>query len=453
MNDTTTQGELNPSELLDRAPMQSRQWLIVLLCIGLMALDGYDVLAISFALPGMTAEWGLSNALKGIILPLELLGMAVGAIFMGSLADNKGRKPVILISLVIVTTGMLVAGLAPNVYILGIARVFTGIGVGGILATSAPTASDFCNAKNRAFAVVLVAGGYSLGIYLGATFLSPLLKTFDWRVTFYLGAAVGAVFIPVIYFFIPETISHLTRSRCDGALDKIRKTFQTLGHTPPENMGKVINETKEIISPLSLFKPGIALVTTILVIAYFGNIATYYYFVKWLPSLTTDLGYTASEASSILGIVSLGGVVGSIGVSIVSRFMSIKPLMIIILLLGGTGVAIFPYVMSSLLHMKVLGFATGLCVFAALAGFFGLFAICYPPKLLAAGTGLVIGIARGGAILGPLIPGLLFTAGLGLEAVAIIMAIGSLLAGITVIFLPRYRSGGNNKQNFETAKS
>jgi len=230
MNDTTTQGELNPSELLDRAPMQSRQWLIVLLCIGLMALDGYDVLAISFALPGMTAEWGLSNALKGIILPLELLGMAVGAIFMGSLADNKGRKPVILISLVIVTTGMLVAGLAPNVYILGIARVFTGIGVGGILATSAPTASDFCNAKNRAFAVVL-----------------------DWRVTFYLGAAVGAVFIPVIYFFIPETISHLTRSRCDGALDKIRKTFQTLGHTPPENMGKVINETKEIISPLSLF--------------------------------------------------------------------------------------------------------------------------------------------------------------------------------------------------------
>jgi len=181
-------------------------------------------------------------------------------------------------------------------------------------------------------------------------------------------------------------------------------------------------------------------VTTIMVIAYFGNIATYYYFVKWLPTIATDIGYSKSEASSILGMISLGGVFGSIGVSIVSRFMSIKPLMIAVLILSGIGVAVFPYFAESLVQMKIVGFATGLCIFGAISGFFGLWAISFPPKLLGAGTGLVLGIGRGGAILGPFVPGLLFTIGLGFKSVAIIMAIGSLLAGIVVIFLPRAKA-------------
>ena len=434
MSDKNT---ITPSEILDVAPMRFRQWIIALLCLGLLALDGYDVLSISFAAPGLTEEWGLSKAALGVLLPLELLGIAFGSIGMGSFADNSGRRPVTLISLVMVTIGMFVAAIAPNVYILGAARVFTGIGVGGMLATVTATASDFCNAKNRAFVVVLVAGGYSFGIYLGATFLSPLLKQFDWRITFYLGAAISAIFIPLVYFFVPETISYLHRKRPKNALEKVRKIFSTLGHAEPETLGELKIVSTEKISPLSLFKPGIALVTTIMVIAYFGNIATYYYFVKWLPTIATDLGYTKSEASTILGMISLGGVFGSIGVSIVSRLMSIKPLMIVVLILSGVGVAIFPYFADSFTNMKIVGFATGLCIFGAISGFFGLWAISFPPQLLGAGSGFVLGIGRGGAILGPFIPGLLFTAGLDFKTVAIIMSIGSILAGLTVIFLPR----------------
>jgi len=104
------------------------------------------ILSISFAAPGMTEEWGLSKAALGVILPLELLGIALGSIWMGSFADNNGRRPIILISLVMITFGMLAAGIAPNKYVLGFARVFTGIGVGGMLATITATASDFCNA-------------------------------------------------------------------------------------------------------------------------------------------------------------------------------------------------------------------------------------------------------------------------------------------------------------------
>jgi hypothetical protein len=85
--------------------------------------------------------------------------------------------------------------------------------------------------------------------------------------------------------------------------------------------------------------------------------------------------------------------------------------------------------------MKLIGFVTGLFIFAAISGFFGLFAVSYPSSLLGSGTGLVLGIGRGGAVLGPMIPGFLFATGMMLENVAIIMASGSFLAGLLVLFL------------------
>lgn len=162
---------------------------------------------------------------------------------------------------------------------------------------------------------------------------------------------------------------------------------------------------------------------------------TYYYFVKWIPTVVSDLGYSSSEATTVLGIISLGGVIGSVGLSIITRFLPIRPLMALCLISAAIGVAAFPYFTETLQSMKSIGFITGLFIFAAISGFFGLFAISYPSSLLGTGSGLVLGIGRGGAVLGPMIPGFLFAAGIVFENIAIIMASGSFLAGVAVLFL------------------
>ncbi|GAB3378191.1 MFS transporter [Spongiibacter taiwanensis] len=422
-------------QILQESPMNRAQWLVVTICIGVLALDGYDVLSIAFAAPGMTAEWGLSKAVLGMILPLELVGMALGSIFMGAFADSHGRRPTMLVGLVILTLGMLVAGLAPNVYILGASRVFTGIGIGGLLATATATSSDFCNAKNRALAVVLVAGGFPLGVYLGATFLAPLLKEFDWRITFLLGAGLSLVFLPLVYCFVPESVSFLERKRPDGVLEKLQTVMRRLGHPEPTALSPFDNASAAAPGVKTLFNGPLALVTGILIFAYFANVGTYYYFVKWMPTIVADLGHSASLATEVLGIISLGGVIGSIGISIISAYLPIRPLMVASLVLASLGVALFPAVTDSLTNMKMLGFATGAFIFAAISGFFGLFAVSFPSSHLGSGSGLVLGLGRGGAVLGPMIPGFLFTAGLSLSVVAAVMAAGSFLAGMAVIFL------------------
>jgi MFS family permease len=433
--------EIGPLESLQQTPMKIRQWYVVAICIGILALDGYDVLSIAFAAPGITAEWGLSKATLGIILSLELVGMALGSIAMGALADIRGRRPTMLLGLVILTIGMAVAGSALNAYVLGAARIFTGIGIGGLLAAATATSSDYCNNKNRSLAVVLVAGGFPLGIYLGANFLVPLLKQYDWRVTFYLGAAVSFVFTPLVYVLVPETISFLERKRPTGALERIQKIMRSLALPVPDKLPLRQEGQIASVSVTDLFKNGLAPITCILIFAYFANVATYYYFVKWLPTIVSDLGYSITQATKVLGVISLGGVAGSIGIGIVARFFPIRSLMIGSLTLAAIGVAAFPYFTETLESMKFVGFLTGAFIFAAISGCFGLFATSFPSALLGSGSGLVLGIGRGGAVLGPMIPGFLFAAGFALTQVALVMAAGSFLAGLTVLFMRRKSVG------------
>ena len=213
-----------------------------------------------------------------------------------------------------------------------------------------------------------------------------------------------------------------------------------LGHAVPEKLPPIESQTAEPVGVPSLFKAGLAPVTIILILAYLGNVGTYYYFVKWIPTVVADFGYSASEATKVLGVISLGGVIGSIGMGIVTRFIDIRYMMIVCLISAAIGVASFPYATETLESMKQIGFVTGVFIFAAISGFFALFASSFPSSLLGSGSGLVLGLGRGGAVLGPMIPGFLFAAGLALNSVALIMASGSFIGGVILIFMRKEKA-------------
>ncbi|MBE9538541.1 MAG: MFS transporter, partial [Proteobacteria bacterium] len=75
--------------------MSTLQVAAVTMCILLNALDGFDVLSISFASPGISSDWGIDRAALGVVLSMELIGMAAGSIILGTVADTFGRRPTI----------------------------------------------------------------------------------------------------------------------------------------------------------------------------------------------------------------------------------------------------------------------------------------------------------------------------------------------------------------------
>jgi MFS family permease len=118
----------DPRALIDRASMSRFQWGVVAVMVGLNALDGFDVLSISFASPGIAKAWGIDRAALGLVLSMELIGMAIGSLILGGVADRVGRRATILGCLVLMAIGMLGAASAHDVVALSAWRVVTGFG-------------------------------------------------------------------------------------------------------------------------------------------------------------------------------------------------------------------------------------------------------------------------------------------------------------------------------------
>src|SRR5437763_13843949 len=120
----------DPKSMIDDGAMRVGQWLAVLVTVGLNALDGFDVLSISFASPGIAKDWGIDKATLGWVLSMELLGMALGSLLLGGVADKVGRRPTILGCLVAMDIGMSGAGYAQGVVGLFVWSLLAGIGNG-----------------------------------------------------------------------------------------------------------------------------------------------------------------------------------------------------------------------------------------------------------------------------------------------------------------------------------
>ncbi|MBJ7498302.1 MAG: MFS transporter [Sphingopyxis sp.] len=427
----------DPRVLIAGAPMRALQIAIVGLCIALNALDGFDVLAISFAAPGIAAEWGVDKATLGVVLSMELLGMAAGSVLIGNVADRIGRRPTILACLVVMAAGMYAATHAGGVTSLSAIRFLTGIGIGGMLSSTSAMAAEFSNDRRRGLNVALNIAGYSTGAILGGLLASRLLaETGDWRSVFMLGALASAAMVPLVWFFLPESIESLIARRPAGALDRVNATLARIGHAPVEAL-PLPPEVAIKPSIGSLFGSGFARITILLTIAYFAQILFFYYIQKWIPKIVVDLGFDASQAGGVLVAANVGNLAGAVAIGLASQRFTLRPLVAGAMLAGFFAIGLFGMAGEDLTRLSLTAALAAFFINAGVVGMYPLLAQAYPAALRASGTGLVIGIGRGGSALGPVVAGALFASGGSLMLVSLVMGIGGLLAATMILLLPR----------------
>lgn len=422
---------------LDEAPMGRLQIAAIILCILLNALDGFDVLAISFASPGIASEWGIDRAALGLVLSMELIGMAVGSVLLGNLADRIGRRPTILLCLVVMAGGMAAATQAFNVVSLSAIRLVTGLGIGGMLACTNAMVAELSSARARSLAVAIMAAGYPVGAILGGSVASQLLVAGGWRDIFLFGGIVTALFLPLSWFLLPESIGFLLQKRPADALARINRQLARMGHAPAETLLPV-DAAAPKHSFAALFGPGLARTTILLTLAYFCHIMTFYFILKWVPKIVVDMGFAPSAAGGVLVWANVGGLLGALLLSLLSWRMSVRALIIIAMLCSSVMVTLFGQGQTTLAGLSLIAAAAGFCTNAGVVGLYALIAQSFPTAVRAGGTGIVIGIGRGGAALGPILAGFLFTLDFGLPTVAIVMASGSLIgAALLMLLRPR----------------
>jgi benzoate transport len=425
----------DPRDIIANGSMSRLQWAVVAITIALNALDGFDVLSISFASPGIAQEWGMTPAGLGIVLSMELIGMALGSVFLGGVADKIGRRPTILGCLVVMTVGMLMATTVRGLVDLSIWRVITGLGIGGMLASINAVAAEFSNTHRRALSVSLMSIGYPVGAVLGGLVVAQLLRVnTDWRPIFYFGASVTALLIPVVYFVIPESVHWLARKQPVGALEKINSALRRMGHATVNALPEISASVRSR-SIAEIFQPGLVAITTIVTLAYFFHITTFYFIVKWIPKIVVDMGFAQSSAAGVLVWTNVGGATGGAVFGLLTLRFGLKPLTIVLLVLSTVMVTLFGRSPADLDRLGLICAMAGFCTNAGIVGLYAIIAQVFPTQVRAFGTGFTVGVGRGGSVLAPIIAGFLFNAGYPLPTVAMTMAAGSLLAACVLILL------------------
>lgn len=286
--------------------------------------DAMDTGIIAFVLPTLAKAWGLTTAQMGYIGSMGLVGMAVGAVFAGELADRFGRKRMFMATLVIYSVATGLCGLAWNFESLLFFRFIVGLGLGGQLPVAVTLVTEFAPSKARGKFIVLLESFWGVG-WLAAALISYLvIPRFGWQVAFLLGAA-PALYVFYIFRLVPESVRYLlAKGRVEEAEAIVRRVEEKCGVTPaasqavseaapPVIAGKI--SLRELLTPAFLRR------TLMLWCLWFGIVYSYYGIFTWLPSLMVANGFTQIKSFEYVMIMTLAQLPGYIAAAYcVDRF-------------------------------------------------------------------------------------------------------------------------------------
>lgn len=423
---------------LDQGGISIRQGLIVLVCFLVNFVDGYDVIAIAMAAPTISREWGIAPETLGYILSAELLGMTVGAVVLAGMGDRFGRRTVLIPSVLLVAVSTFITAYTETITQLVSARLATGLGVGGVLTAAATLASEFVPSRSRAAVVTLVTTGFAVGSLLAGVVAAYSLEHYNWQMIFLVGSAMGGVILVLALLFVPESMEFLASRRVAGEPDRqrINKTLALLGLQPLATLTPPDEKGGDSVGIATLLGSDFRKLTLLLWSLFFALFWANYGAGKWFPKLLVGDGFEISDAVFALTVWVLGGVAGSLSISLVSLRFSMTRIIGVFLFFSIAIVVVFAGIRPDTISaLYPLMFLLGLGVSGAMTAMYSIPVTSYPTQLRGLGLGCCIGIGRTGAIFAPIVTGYLVGAGAGTGAVLLQVTLPSVVAALAILAL------------------
>ncbi|KIY38782.1 MFS transporter [Pseudomonas sp. 10-1B] len=419
---------------LDNDPMGRFQCLAIGICIILNMIDGFDVLVMAFTAASVSAEWGLNGAQVGLLLSAGLFGMAAGSLFIAPWADRFGRRPLILLCLVLSGIGMLLSALSQSPLQLALLRGLTGLGIGGILASSNVIASEYASKRWRGLAVSLQSTGYALGATLGGLLAVWLLGHWGWRSVFLFGGIATVLVIPLVLLWLPESLDFLLARRPANALARVNRLAARLGQpalaqlpTPAATVAGAATGFRQLLAP------AMRRTTLVIWLLFFLVMFGFYFVMSWTPKLLVAAGLSAQQGITGGVLLSVGGILGAALIGGLASRWPLTRVLALFMLITAALLVLFVANGASVSAALALGLLIGLFSNGCVAGLYALSPVVYDASVRATGVGWGIGIGRMGAILSPTVAGVLLDGGwqplhlYGVFASVFVLAAGCLL--------------------------
>lgn len=395
MNHTTSaaapQRTAAPAAGAGRSGFPRRSVLAVLVCWLLVVFDGYDLIVYGTVQGSLISDtgWGLTKATAGTIGSMAFVGMMIGAVFAGRMADTWGRRRTIIGCAIVFSVFTIFCAFAPNAPVFGGLRLLAGVGLGGLVPSANALVAELVPEKWRSTIATLMMSGVPIGGSIAALAGIPLIPAFGWPVMFLVAVVALVVVIPLGIRYLPETLAPEAGGRTGGARDAV-------------GFGSLLRAPYLGISLL------FAIGTLVTLFAWYG-------LGTWLPNLMQLAGYNLGSALTFALALNLGAVAGSVLTAWAGTRFGPIPTAIaaaavaaigLLVLVTGPPVAVV-YFMLVLAGVGTHG--TQCLIIAAVASH-------YPAHLRGTALGWALGVGRIGAVAAPQAGGLLLAAGLGVNS-------------------------------------
>ncbi|AZS15893.1 MFS transporter [Paenibacillus lutimineralis] len=333
-----------------------------------LTLEGMDIMFISFAMTMIISEFNIDLATGGLISSITNIGMLLGGIIFGVLADKYGRVKVFTYTVLLFAIGTALTGLATNIEQVYIYRFIAGLGAGGEYGIGMALVAEAWPKNKQGRASSYVSVGAQYGVILAALLSAVILPTLGWRALFLVGV------LPVIFAFIVR--KNLEESPEWLAAQKNKKE---------DNKGKLAG----------LFAtPRTSMTTISLIIMATVQIAGYNGLMIWLPSMLQKSQGLSVSSSALWTISTAVGMI--IGMLAFGRFMDrfgAKRAFGIFLIASACAVFLYSYATGSiaiLLGGAIVGFFSN----GMFAGYGALIGNFYPVQIRSTATNTIFNFGR-----------------------------------------------------------
>ncbi|WP_105567460.1 MFS transporter [Microbacterium halophytorum] len=387
----------------------SRPW-IVALCWLTVAFEGFDIVALGATIPVLTDPAhgvGVTAAEMTFVATISLVGVGAGATAIGPLADRFGRRGPLMACILVFSIFTLVFPLMPNAAMMGAVRFIAGLGLGGCMPVAVTMMQESAPGGRKAHASTITMTGYHAGAVLAS--LGALWLGGNWHWLFYLGGLIGLALVPVMWAKLPETHPLANAEAAPGPRYGVR----------------------------DLFTSGRGRITIGLWVGTFMGLLLVYGLNTWLPKIMAEAGYPMSNSLVMLFVMNVGAIIGLLVGGRIGDAKGVKGTILIWFGASAVLLSVLSIPFTNELLLDAVLMATGVFVFSAQVLIYGLVGYVYPKALTATGMGFTSGVGRLGAIVGPLISGVLVTAGIAYPAGFYMFAAAAVIAFVAVLSIPK----------------
>jgi AAHS family 4-hydroxybenzoate transporter-like MFS transporter len=424
--------------LIDSQPLSTFQkWIMVMIGCSVV-MDGFDVQTMGFVAPAIVRAWGVSPAELGPVFGAGLLGMLVGSIVLGAMADRVGRRPVLVGATVFYGLCMLATTLVQSVPEFLVIRFLTGLGIGGVMGNAIALVSEYSPQKHRASLMTWVSCGFTGGAIAGGLLCAALLPSMGWRSVFLVGGILPLVIAVAMLRYLPESLQLMVlKQRSPERIAQWLRRIAPNVHVGPATRFTVHGQPQAKASVGELFRHGRGTITLLLWGINFANLLNLFFLSNWLPMLSLRVGHEVSTAVLIGTSLQIGGTAGALLLGpLMDRFGFYRVLafsfFVATISVSSLGL---PELSTGLRFAVVL--ISGICIVGGQPAVNALPATLYPTSLRATGVGWSLGVGRAGSIIGPVVAGQLIELQWSNTGLFIAAAVPALASCLMLVFLSR----------------